>query len=200
MLGPGGEQLQQIRWMRLAGWKYARYNLGSKHEVLAMGYDSTDTKALQTAAEHGITIVDRRSIRFASGVQDFFTMDCPSQLALDEPQASDSHEAVPQTASSAISPAGKCLARAIEAVTRIYAGSRLWVRVDGDVLPEYVREAVANLAGFGTRMVVTQGDACSHAPGPRLDPLICQAVVTANEGGQVWHPFADKAVFNLDLA
>jgi len=166
-------------------------------KVAEMGYDARDTRALQVAAANGIQIVGQRVVRFPGGDEFFFTMTCPSQLVLDRSEGADSQDPDQQSAKSAISPAGECLSQAIEAVTRIHAGARLWVQVDGDVMPEFVREAVADLEGFGTRMVVTQGEACSHAPGPRLDPMICQGVVDANEGGYVWHPFADEAVVNV---
>lgn len=161
-----------------------------------MGYDARDTRALQVAAANGIQIVGQRIVRIAGGDEFFFTMKCPSLLVLDTPEGADAQDPDQMSAKSAISPAGECLSQAIEAVTRIHTRSRLWVQVDGDVMPEFVREAVADLEGFGTRMVVTQGEACSHAPGTRLDPMICQAVVQANEGGHVWHPFADEAVLN----
>ncbi|WP_282287713.1 hypothetical protein [Pseudomonas sp. PS02302] len=169
-------------------------------KVAEMGYDARDTRALQVAAANGIQIVGQRVVRFAGGDQFLFTMKCPSQLVMDNPEGADSEDPDQQSAKSTISPAGECLSQAIEAVTRIHAGARLWVQVDGDVMPEFVREAVADLEGFGTRMVVTQGNACSHAPGPLLDPMICKAVIEANEGTQVWHPFADKPVFQLNLA
>lgn len=169
-------------------------------KVAEMGYDARDTRALQVAAANGIQIVGQRVVRFAGGDEFVFTMKCPSHLVLDTSEGANSHDPDQQSAKSAISPAGECLSRAIEAVTRIYTRSRLWVQVDGDVMPEFVREAVADLEGFGTRMVLTQANACSHAPGPLLDPMICQAVVAANDGVKVWHPFIDEPVFNQNLA
>lgn len=96
-----------------------------------------------------------------------------------------------------ISAAGKSLAEAIEKAHRTIAGCYLWLTVDCDELPQYVREAVKNLNGFGTRMTVLKGDSCSHAPGNRLDTAFCQDVLNANTGGYVWHPLTKKLEYNV---
>lgn len=116
-----------------------------------------------------------------------YTMVCPSYLKLESGEKERGGR----------SHAGLCLSAAIEAQTRKDGDAALWLRVDGEVFPHYVLEAIQDLRGFGTRMVVTQGSACSHAPGPRLDAAVCAAVAEANIGAVVWHPLAEMPVFGV---
>lgn len=147
-----------------------------------MAWDSSDIEALKYARELGITL-DKTTVSYVDTPVYLYRLDCPNHLNN------------PRPSTSKLSAPAHCLARAVEAVTRFDGDNRLWLRIQGHVLPEFVYEAVTGyLASLGTRMAVTQGNACSHAPGLQLDPAFCKEVLRANDGHQVWHPFASKWV------
>lgn len=151
-----------------------------------MAFERRDSAALLKAFALGVEVRLHGTVRTINGDQFLYEMTCPCNLDIQGDGLNDLR----------ISAAGKCLSDAINAQTRKMAGAFLWVNVRCDVLPQYVREAIDDLKGFGTRMVVTVDQACSHAPGDRLDEAFCDAVVEANEGGMVWHPFAQETVLN----
>lgn len=147
-----------------------------------MAWNSSDMEALQYANGLGITL-GKTTVSYVDTTIILYTLDCPDHLNN------------PRLSTSKLSAPAHCLARAVEAVTRFDGDNRLWLRIQGDVLPAFVYEAVTDyLVSFGTRMAVTQGNACSHAPGPRLDPAFSQEVLRANNGVPVWHPFAKQWV------
>lgn len=152
-----------------------------------MAFAPRDSKALQDASMVGIRVIEEKYKGTGKERLLTYTMVCPSYLKLESGEKERGGR----------SHAGLCLSAAIEAQTRKDGDAALWLRVDGEVFPHYVLEAIQDLRGFGTRMVVTQGDACSHAPGPRLDAAVCAAVAEANIGAVVWHPLAEIPVFGV---
>lgn len=152
-----------------------------------MAFEPRDMKALESASMVGIRVIEEKYRGSGRERLLTYTMVCPSYLKLERGERERGGR----------SPAGLCLSAAIEAQTRKDGEAALWLRVEGEVFPHYVLEAIEDLRGFGTRMVVTQGSACSHAPGPRLDASVCAAVAEANTGAVVWHPIAEMPVFGV---
>lgn len=87
------------------------------------------------------------------------------------------------------------LSKAIEALDRFTENTTVWLEITpAAYVPRYVIDAVRKLSGYGTKLIVTCGQASTHLPGPALDKDLCDAVAEANTGAPIWHPLAKKLV------
>jgi hypothetical protein len=92
------------------------------------------------------------------------------------------------------------LAQALMSATRFSEDMTVWIDVRLSHIPEFVGAAIAACVGFGLRLVVTHGAACSHPPGEPLSAPLLEAIARASVTRQVWHPVAQHLVPSIKHA
>lgn len=100
----------------------------------------------------------------------------------------------PITAADYGQEAADLLTQALMSATRFDESMNLWIDVQQPHIPGFVSEAIVNCRGFGLRLVLTHGDACSHSPGARLSTPLIDAIAQASASRQLWHPVAKRMV------
>jgi cell wall assembly regulator SMI1 len=100
----------------------------------------------------------------------------------------------PITAAEYGQDAADLLTQALMSATRFDESMNLWIDVQQAHIPSFVSEAIVNCRGFGLRLVVTHGEASSHAPGAQLSTSLIDAIAQASATRQVWHPVAKRLV------
>lgn len=88
----------------------------------------------------------------------------------------------------------------LDACSRQFGASdmTMWIDVQCEQFPSYVREGIKESALFGWHIVVTWKDLCSHDKVKQL-PLDIQKTVLKSSSGGVWHPFRGIVVNKPDL-
>lgn len=142
-----------------------------------MGYDARDTAAINAAIAAGFDCSLGETVGVENHQVFLHSIKCPSL-----PHSPDNV---------------KLLANAIEAFTRIYPGDTVWVDVLDEDLPQYVKDAIDSLVGFGTRVIITHKGSSTHGNTPRLAESLCNAVRRANVGGALWHPIEKAFVSSI---
>ncbi|MFC3461536.1 hypothetical protein [Massilia haematophila] len=91
------------------------------------------------------------------------------------------------------------LAEGMRSITRIDENVNIWIDVQDEEVPVYVKEAIGLCGGSALRIVLTHDNASSHAPGERLSAELIDSISKSAAPGFVWHPFAKKLVPSLWL-
>ncbi|WP_139831531.1 MULTISPECIES: hypothetical protein [unclassified Pseudomonas] len=140
-----------------------------------MGYNSTDTAALNAARKAGFDIGSFQQVGDSYVINKII---CPLRPACTD--------------------AGAVLAGAIEASHRWMEKMTVWLTFDfAGPIPGYVTEAIKSLSAFGTAIVITHDGKSTHSPGPLLDKSLRQVVASANATSVLWHPVAAQLVFGV---
>jgi hypothetical protein len=139
-----------------------------------MAYESRDVQAHNEAQKAGIRT---KGIDIVDPSHVLSTLICPRTPDSDDP--------------------AKLLAQAIEASDRFTANTTVCLEVEGTLpVPSYVKDALDNLNGYPVKLIVVCDGATTHAPGPLLDPELCQKVRDTSPGGSLWHPIAKQPVWS----
>ena len=83
---------------------------------------------------------------------------------------------------------------------RFDEGMHVWIDVRQPSIPAFVAAAIEGCQGFGLRLVLTHGAACSHPPGEALPTGLLETIARASDSRQVWHPIAKRRVRSIKRA
>ncbi len=137
-----------------------------------MGFNSSDTAALNYARTVGFNpLVEEQGEHFITH------FNCPAFPTCSNPK--------------------EAFKRALEAAHYAETNPTVWLEIqNGEDIPDYVYEAIAELNAFGTGIIVTRGSESSHGPGAlRDDSRLQNALKGANRGNAIWHPVDKKYVY-----
>lgn len=86
------------------------------------------------------------------------------------------------------------LSSAMMSATRFDQDVTVWIDVQLPYIPTFVSDAITACSGFPMRLVVTNGAACSHAPGEPLSEGMLDAIRAVSDSRDVWHPVEERLV------
>jgi len=90
--------------------------------------------------------------------------------------------------------AATVLSQAMMSAARFDQDVTVWIDVQLPYIPTFVSDAINMCLAFGMRLVLTNGAACSHAPGEPLSEGLLNAIEKASVSRKVWHPIEKKLV------
>jgi hypothetical protein len=91
------------------------------------------------------------------------------------------------------------LSKAMMSAVRFDEDVTVWINVQLSYIPTFVSEAIIACSGFSMRLVVTDGSACSHAPGAPLAQGLQAAIENVSDSREVWHPIERKLVPSIKI-
>lgn len=93
--------------------------------------------------------------------------------------------------------AATILSQAMMSAARFDQDVTVWIDVQLPYIPTFVSEAINKCMAFGMRLVLTNGAACSHAPGEPISDVLLDAIQKASVSRRVWHPIEKKLVAGI---